>query len=152
MLYGANALEDGGVQLAAADIAAVRSAQPDPGAWGHWLDLALEQDDIVYFAMRAEGRLVGEIFLHDIVWERGEGMIGFHVFDPKERNRGIGRAALKLLLAWVGLETSVRRLFVITRDDNVAARRLVERAGLDCISRARENESHVVYQWRQGDA
>jgi RimJ/RimL family protein N-acetyltransferase len=67
---------------------------------------------------------VGEIFIHDIVPARFEGMLGYHVFDAARRGEGVCRAALTALLDWIVDQTAFSHLVVITRGDNVRSRRL----------------------------
>ena len=102
----------------------------------------------MYFSIETRGRVVEEIFIHDIVQERFEGMLGYHVFDTDERGHEIGTAALSALLDWIERETPIRRVFVISREDNVPSRRLVERAGFAYVCPAREDPHRVVYEWR----
>jgi RimJ/RimL family protein N-acetyltransferase len=146
VLYGGPDLVEGTVRLHAPDVGAVRHAQTEPDEWGRWLDLAVIDDSILYFSISQDGRLVGEIFVHDIVPHRLEGMLGYHVFDPARRGEGIGRAALTALLDWIVDQTAIRHIFVITRDDNVRSRRLVEGVGFIAIGRAKEDEHRVVYE------
>ncbi len=148
MLYAGDDLTAATVRLAAPDGDAVRRAQSDPDEWGRWLEAAIAQDTIIYFSIETNNRLVGEIFLHDIVHQRSEGMLGYHIFNPADRGHGIGRAALNLLLGWVTRETGIHHLFVITRNDNAASRRLVEGAGFSYVGRGREDPERVVYDWR----
>jgi RimJ/RimL family protein N-acetyltransferase len=147
VLYTGPALIEGEVRLVAPDVEAVRRAQTDRDDWSRWLESALTNDSVVYFSVEARGRLVGEIFIHDVVQERFEGMLGYHVFDP-ERGQGIGTAALAALLDWIARETPIRHLFVITHKDNLASRRLVERAGFAYVGPAREDRNRVVYEYR----
>lgn len=148
VLYSGDDLTATAVRLTAPDIDAVRSIQPDPHEWGRWLEAAISEDAIIYFSIETDDRLVGEIFVHDIVPDRSEGMVGYHIFNPAERGQGIGRAALDLLLSWVTRETGIHHLFVITREDNDASRRLVEGAGFSYVGPAREDANRVVYEWR----
>jgi RimJ/RimL family protein N-acetyltransferase len=148
VLYTGPALIEGEVRLVAPDVEAVRRAQTDPDDWGRWLELARTDDSVVYFSVEARARLVGEIFIHDIVHDRFDGMLGYHVFDPAVRGRGIGTAALAALLDWIARETPLRHVFVITHEDNIPSRRLVERAGFAYVGRAQEDRNRVVYEYR----
>src|SRR5688572_18297326 len=115
----------------------VRLMSPDPDAIGHalkdsdvsssvtrWLARA-QQDDDVHCCSVWEGETpVGQILLHDIDLGRGEALVGYHLFERHFRGRGIGTRMLALLQRYVCEETTLRRLIVITGDDNVASQRV----------------------------
>jgi RimJ/RimL family protein N-acetyltransferase len=66
-----------------------------------WLPAAMERDDIYDFSIYNGDQLVGQIFLHDIDWTPGESLVGYHLFQPDYRGKGIGTKALELLKAIV---------------------------------------------------
>ena len=103
----------------------------------------------VHFFSIYEGRtLVGQIYLHDIDAQSGDALIGYHLFQPHYRGRGIGARALGLLQAYVVKETAIKRLIIITGRDNGASRGIAAKRGFEYIGGAREDpENLVVYAW-----
>ena len=55
-----------------------------------WLGAAVARDDIYYFAVYEGEAVVGQIFLHDIDAAAREALVGYHLFAPALRGRGIG--------------------------------------------------------------
>jgi RimJ/RimL family protein N-acetyltransferase len=130
---------------------------PDPGALRaagagsdvaasvtRWLAEAEARDDVYYFAVCHADELVGQIFLHDIEPNAGEALVGYHLFRPGDRGRGIGARALALLLAFVRDHTALRRLIVITSADNVASRRVAEKNGFRYAGAPREDPDGIL--------
>jgi RimJ/RimL family protein N-acetyltransferase len=120
----------------------------------HWVALARQGDDsIVYFAIYQhvgdENKLVGQIFLHSYNHEQQESLIGYHLFQPQDRGHGIGTTALRLLLQYVSTETSIRRLVIITDQENHASQRVAEKAGFVYTGPAREGLPLICYEWRR---
>ena len=78
-----------------------------------WSSQAADDDRMLYFAVCVDGQIVGQIFLHDIDWEKRESLVGYHLFETW-RGRGVGTKALRLLQRCVIEDTSLQRLVVIT--------------------------------------
>ena len=93
-----------------------------------WLSRAEAGDDVYYFAIRLRGELVGQIFLHDVNAVPGEALVGYHLFKPEYRGRGIGTAALSLLQAFVRAHTPLSRLIIITSEDNAASQGIARKS------------------------
>jgi RimJ/RimL family protein N-acetyltransferase len=108
---------------------------------------ALQAEDVYYFSIYDQEALVGQIFLHDIDWQAGTGMIGYHLFQPSYRGQGIGTKSLGLLQQFVLEATELKQLVIITGEENIASRRMAEKCGFEYIGKAREDAMHVVYQW-----
>jgi RimJ/RimL family protein N-acetyltransferase len=140
------------VSLVAPDPEAIRRAAVAPdvaGAVDRWLTRAEASDREYYFSVRRRGALVGQILLHDLDPTTGEALVGYHLFDPALRGRGIGTAMLGLLQRFVAQETGMRRLVIITEDANQASRRIAEKCGFVCVGAPREDPLHgLVYEWR----
>jgi RimJ/RimL family protein N-acetyltransferase len=125
---------------ASLDVAAARA---------YWLAEAKSRHDIMYFAVRSGVELVGQFFLHDIDETSGEALVGYHLFAPRFRARGIGSTALKLLQNYVEEETTLRRVFAITDIGNSASRRIGAKCGFVEIGGSREDpEQTVVMEWQ----
>ena len=150
MLYSGTPIGDGETRLVAPDMGALQAVETgetdDFGLWERWRNHAPSTDTMVYFAVERDGAVVGEIFLHDINADERVGMVGYRIFDPRLRGRGIGTLALQSLVAWVRQFGSFDRIFGIARADNAASCRVLEKAGFTPVGRAREDPSRVVHE------
>lgn len=148
---------DGAVSICVPDIAAVQAApvaSDVAGSRDRWLGLARQGDDtIVYFSIYVrdghDNRLVGQIFIHDYDREQQASLIGYHLFQPQERGRGIGTSALRLLVQYVSAETQIRRLTIITDQENHASQRIAEKCGFVYVGPAREGLPLICYEWQR---
>lgn len=141
----------GDVSLAAPNSKAVEAANrgnAEDAEWSQWRERAAIQDDIYYFAIHLNDDLVGELFLHDTNPDSKEALIGYRVFSESNRGKGIGRQALHLLQDFVANETALKRLVIITAEDNVPSRRMAEHCGFDLVGSAREDARFMVYEWK----
>jgi len=91
------------------------------GGFARWFLEAPERDDVCYFSIYVGRALVGQILLHDIDATTGESLVGYHVFEPRQRGRGTGTKALTLLERFAAERTRLRRLVIITSRDNLAS-------------------------------
>jgi RimJ/RimL family protein N-acetyltransferase len=66
-----------------------------------WLSRALAATDVRYFSIYESDRVVGQILLHDIDAESGDALVGYHIFEPIFRGRGIETIALRLVQRYV---------------------------------------------------
>ena len=64
-----------------------------------WFADVRERPDVEIYAIRAGGRLVGSCQLHAIDLSAGSAQLQIRIGEPAERGRGIGTAAVRLLLA-----------------------------------------------------
>jgi RimJ/RimL family protein N-acetyltransferase len=120
---------EGDVSLAAPNssvVEAVNTGNPEDAEWRIWREQAATQDDIYYFAIHRNDGLVGELFLHDIDLDSKEALLGYRIFSRSNRGKGIGRKALRLLQFFVEHETSLKRLVIITAEENLPSRRMAE--------------------------
>ena len=118
------------------------------GEFSRWFDQARERDDVCYFSIYSDKALVGQILLHDVDPSAGENLVGYHVFEPVQRGRGIGTKALTLLKRFVAEQTELRKLVIITSRDNFASRRLAWKCGFVHVGVPREDpENGMVFEW-----
>ena len=112
-----------------------------------WYDEARGRDDVVYFGIwEGEGQ-VGQIFLHDIDRSKSSALIGYHIFEVRDRGRGIGRQALAHLVDYAWRNANLRELIIITGKDNKASCRLAVRCGFELVGAAREQPNRdLVYR------
>ncbi len=116
-------------------------------AYAHWLPAAVTGNDMRYFSVYEGTQLVGQVYLHDIDWQSGEALIGYDLFEPRFRGRGIGTHALTLLQQYAAASTSLTSLIIITVEDNHASRRIAEKCGFVPTGAARENLRWIVWRW-----
>ncbi|CAN5565107.1 hypothetical protein BH10CHL1_BH10CHL1_07340 [soil metagenome] len=117
-----------------------------------WLAWSLVGERAVtYFSIYQGNRIVGQIFLHDGDSQTGESLIGYHLFQPQDRGRGIGTQALTLLLKYAVEQTNFTQLVIITDVDNQASRRIAEKCGFVYSGPAREGLPLICYQWHRNE-
>jgi RimJ/RimL family protein N-acetyltransferase len=116
----------------------------------HWyLHEAPHREDVCYFSIYADWRLVGAIFLHDIDLATGETLIGYHLFDPAHRGQGIGTRALTLLKQYLKQQTQLTRAVIITSRENAASQRIALKCGFTHAGAPREDpENGLVFEWK----
>jgi RimJ/RimL family protein N-acetyltransferase len=132
-----------------AQIASVPIAPDVRDSVTFYLDAAPTRPDIYYFCIYYQAMCVGQVFLHDIDWQTGESLIGYHLFLPEYRGRGIGSRALALLQIYVRASTSLTRLIIITSRDNHASQRIAIKCGFDLVGPAGEDPDHlIVFGWQ----
>jgi RimJ/RimL family protein N-acetyltransferase len=90
---------------------------------GRLLHLAIADDE--------NGSYLGEILLFVRTPEVGEVGIGeiAYVVAPAARGRGVASTAVRALSVWAFRELGLERLQLSVRPDNVASRRVAEKAG-----------------------
>lgn len=115
----------------------------------HWSAEAGVRNDIYYFAISTDQNTpIGQIFLHDIDNAREESLVGYHLFAPHLRGRGIGTKALHLLQQFVVSETTLTTLIIITSRDNVASQTIAQKCGFTYAGTPREDPvDGVVFAW-----
>jgi RimJ/RimL family protein N-acetyltransferase len=124
-------------------------ASDDVEALDRWLTEALVRDDIYNFSILYGHRPVGQTFLHDMDLASGESLIGYHLFEPQLRGRGIGTNALRLLQQFVIEATSLRKLVIITSRDNTASQAIAKKCRFTFAGAPREDPVNgIVFEWR----
>jgi RimJ/RimL family protein N-acetyltransferase len=148
--YAGPPLRGGAVNLAAPSVVTERlivaaDADLEDDQQG-WLGRAGTDAAILYFAVEHEGCVVGQIFLHDADWRSGGSMVGYHLFRASDRGRGYGGEALRLLVEHCRSTLRLRTLVSITSVENIASRRIAEKAGFVEAGAAREGAHLIVYK------
>lgn len=114
----------------------------------HYLACAPADPAIYYFTIYHDETPVGQIVLHDINHETGESLVGYALFTPAWRGRGIGARALRLLRRYVTEQTRLTHLVIITGVDNLPSQRIAQKCGFLFTGGAQEEpEQLVVYEW-----
>jgi RimJ/RimL family protein N-acetyltransferase len=151
-LHSGTHYELDGVRIGPPDIARIGAAPKDnavASSVDRWLSRAQRGDDVYYFSVHEGAALVGQIFLHDIDLEKGEALVGYHLFERRFRGRGVGTKMLTLLQRYVREETPLRCLVAITSDDNVASQRIALKCGYVHTGPPREDPVHgMCFEWR----
>jgi RimJ/RimL family protein N-acetyltransferase len=139
------------VSIGPPDVATVRQAATTSDVAKNicrWLDGALERDDVYYFAVLRNGEVVGQIMLHDIDRAGRTSLVGYHLFEPRFRDRGTGTVALRLLQQFVIRETNLIELIAITSRQNIASQTIARRCGFAYVGPSREDPvSGMVFRW-----
>ena len=150
-LYAGVSLRKGDVLIGPPIHAAIQNArkvEDVASSVAHWLAAAEERDDVCYFSIYQGHDTVGQILLHDIDDDRLESLVAYHLFEPRFRGLGIGSIALALLQAFVVETTDLRRLVVITSDENLASRRIAQKCDFIHVGPSREDPAHgMVFVW-----
>lgn len=113
-----------------------------------WTTSAVEREDVVLFEILEGDRPVGQVFLHDIDQDRSESLLGYHLLSERERDRGIGTEALRLLVEYVREETDIETLVIITAGHNRPSRRIAEKNGFTLVGPPREDPTGACFKLR----
>jgi RimJ/RimL family protein N-acetyltransferase len=150
-LHEGRAYRENGVSLEAPVPAIIRAAplaEDLRASEAHWLTEALSDESVYYFAVCENGRVVGQILLHDIDHENKTALVAYALFALSSRRRGIGTTMLKLLQRFVVEATTIEKLVIITSRDNVASQRIAEKCGFRFTGTSREDPVNgMVFEW-----
>jgi RimJ/RimL family protein N-acetyltransferase len=144
--------QDGAIRIGTPDVARILQSDIAGDVRGdveHYLACAPAEPTLYYFSIYQEETPVGQIVLHDINHETGESLVGYCLFTPAWRGRGIGTRALRLLQRYVTELTGLTHLVIITGVDNLPSQHIAQKCGFLFAGGAREDpEQLVVYEWR----
>lgn len=150
MLYSGLDLNLGPVSLSLPDPREIENAVATPDmveVMTQWLQRAIESQDTLYFSIRLDGMLAGQIFLYDLGVNPGEARVGLHLFDPAMRGRGVGPAALALLQQYASEQAGLKRLVFVVSANERAALRAAEKCGFAPAGPPGSDPFQVVYTW-----
>ncbi|MGA9227666.1 MAG: GNAT family protein [Mesobacillus sp.] len=93
-----------------------------------------------YFRLRTieDDRLVGFVVIHRIEWNNRAGKLAIGIGDAKDRNKGYGSDALKLILRYAFHELNLHRVGLDVIDYNHGAIRAYQKAGFQIEGRMRQ--------------
>jgi RimJ/RimL family protein N-acetyltransferase len=103
--------------------------QPGLRARGEFLGLAVTDSTRRPF--------LGHAMLHTVAWRHKRAEVGYWLV-PQARNRGVGKAAVGLLVEWAFDQLELHRIEITTTPDNAAARALAESLGFTAEAVMRE--------------
>ena len=96
--------------------------QPGLRARGEFLGLAVTDT--------SKRPFLGHVMLHTLAWRHRRGEVGYWLV-PEARGRGIGKAAVSLVVEWAFEELRLERIEITTTPDNTAARALARSLGFE---------------------
>ena len=96
--------------------------QPGLRARGEFLGLAVTD--------ASRRPFLGHVMLHTVAWRHKRGEVGYWLV-PEARGRGIGKAAVSLVVEWAFEELRLERIEITTTPDNTAARALARSLGFE---------------------
>lgn len=93
----------------------------------------------VYFQVRTiqEDQLIGFVVIHSIEWNNRAGMLAIGIGEAKNRNKGYGTEALRLILRYAFHELNLTRVGLDVIDYNKRAIRAYEKVGFQQEGRLR---------------
>ncbi len=100
------------------------------------------QEDLLFFGILSEGSLVGRIELALIDRENRNAAAGLFVGERTAWGKGIGSAALRLLLDYAFTVENLERVWAHVFSFNARAMRLMERVGFVREGVLRQHEMH----------
>jgi RimJ/RimL family protein N-acetyltransferase len=104
--------------------------QPVPLAkWEKGFDKHLEGHDLSWFAIEADGKLIGDVNLHHTDRRSGVSAFGIVIYDPEYLGKGYGREALGLFLDWAFRIQNLTRIWLTTWATNERAIRCYRALG-----------------------
>ncbi len=124
---------------------------------------AFGQTDAFRWFVRRNGEIAGTVSVSGFNRMMLLAEIGYLV-APEHRGRGVGAAAVRLLIDQLFPRTPLRKLIAFVQEDNLASRRLLERLGFSCEGLLREHYlvqgkpvNEVLYgllarEWRGSEA
>jgi RimJ/RimL family protein N-acetyltransferase len=102
-----------------------------------------------------DDRLLGSFSVMELDRESGYGEVGYWV-SAEARDRGVATRAVRLLAGWAREELGLTRIDVLPHKDNLASRRVAEKAGFvdtgELVGAPRagvEEPVYAVYVWRR---
>ena len=111
--------------------------------------VAASDDGTGTFLVVHDGLVVGECGWFGPPGEAGEVEIGYGLAAPS-RGRGLGGAAVRALVEWVGAQPGVRLVVAHTDPANTASRRLLERLGFTLDGLRDRNVRYVLSAGQAG--
>jgi RimJ/RimL family protein N-acetyltransferase len=92
---------------------------------------SLDEGDLLYLAIEAEGRLAGEVDARrcSTGLPRGVFELGIELYEREQQGRGLGTEALRLLITHLFEREGAERLEVRTSLENAAMSRVLEKLG-----------------------
>jgi RimJ/RimL family protein N-acetyltransferase len=149
--YAGPAYADGEILIGAPAVESILAqpiAEDVDGDVGCYLSTARNATNELYFCIYQDEVPIGQIVLHDMNLATGESLIGYCLFRPELRGRGIGTRALRLLQQHVVAETNLTHLVVITSSENIASQTIARKCGFEFAGGAWEDpEQLLVFEW-----
>lgn len=110
-------------------------------------DLSDRKAEMYRWMVEQNGVTIGSVSFKPVSWQMGHGEIGYGISEP-EHGKGLGTAAVRLLVEKIFAETDIHKLFAYVSAENVASCRILERLGFRREGYLRD---HYVIQGRRVD-
>jgi diamine N-acetyltransferase len=105
-------------------------------------DKHLERDEVTWFVIEADGKIIGDAGLHDLDRRHGTAALGISIYDHEYLGKGYGRDAIRTLLKWAFDIQNWRRIWLTTNATNERAIRSYLACGFVEEGRLRQ---HIHY-------
>ncbi len=103
-----------------------------------WKERQEKRGFTLAIASIAENKLIGGISLFNINWVSRSAMFGISIYDPKNRGKGYGQEATRLILDFAFKTLNLHRVELFTFDFNTEAQKTYRKVGFKEIGRRRE--------------
>jgi len=149
--YSGQLYRQGQLSIGPPDLSLLQSipvASDVKDSFEHWIAQAKQREDILYFSIFFDQKLIGQILLHDLNSATGESLVAYQLISLQVRGQGVGTQALRLLQSYVLRQTPLQKLVIITSHDNLASRRIALKCGFQYTGGSREDPiNHMVFEW-----
>jgi [ribosomal protein S5]-alanine N-acetyltransferase len=113
---------------------------PTVQAMESWLgQLAASNDDVVWAIVRQDAP-IGIVLLKDIDWPRRRGHLGIGIGEAAEWRKGCGTTAVMFCTRFAFEELGLEKVQADAFDENVASKRMLEKAGYRQYGLARRQD------------
>ncbi len=108
-----------------------------------------ESHNLFYFTIRdlQDDRLIGSAKVYWVDWSNSNGFIRLGIGEKSDRGRGIGSEVLQILLRFSFTELNLFRVTAVIQEYNLAAQRIVTKAGFVEEVRRREAVFRDGHRW-----
>jgi diamine N-acetyltransferase len=104
--------------------------------------LEQEQEERCWFAIEADGKMIGDTGLHGLDRRHGVAELGIGIYDRDYLGKGYGRDAIQLVLEWAFDVQNWRRIWLTTIAPNERAIRSYLACGFVEEGRLRQHDFH----------
>jgi RimJ/RimL family protein N-acetyltransferase len=84
-------------------------------------DKHLEADEVTWFVIEADGKIIGDTGLHGLDRRHGTAELGIGIYEREYLSKGYGRDAIRTLLKWAFEVQNWRRVWLTTIAPNERA-------------------------------
>nr|MBC7245318.1 GNAT family N-acetyltransferase [Chloroflexota bacterium] len=104
-----------------------------------WFEAHLQdQRNCIFGIETLDGKLIGNIGLHDIMWKDSRAMLGILIGEKEYWDQGYGTEAITTLLRFAFTQKNLHRLYLMVYEYNQRAIRCYEKCGFKHEGRMRQ--------------